>query len=57
MEKVSEEEEKGNVEMEIEVKEENGGEGMVIKEREYEKEEYEKKELINEEMGWNIEEI
>jgi hypothetical protein len=51
---VREAEEPGNVELELDVPEDNGGAGMVLQDSDSEPEESDKQELITDAMGWNV---
>ena len=51
---VREEEESGNVELELNVPEDNGGAGMALQDSDSEPEEFDKHELITDAMGWNV---
>jgi len=54
---VREEQEPGNVELELDVPENNRGPGMALQDSDSEPEESDKNEFITDAMGWNIEEL
>lgn len=49
-----EEEEPGNVKLELDDPEDNGGAGMILQDSDSEPEEFDKHELITDAMGWNV---
>jgi hypothetical protein len=51
---VCEEEQPGNVELELDVPEETGGDGMALQDSDSEPEESDKHEFITDAMGWNV---
>lgn len=51
---VHEEEEPGNVELELDVPADNGGVGMALQDSDSEPEESHKHEIITDAMGWNV---
>lgn len=51
---VCEEEEPGNVELQLDVPADNGGVGMALQDSDSEPEESDKHEFITDAMGWNV---